>query len=175
MKKNKSKLLLPVVIIIVVILVLGGVLLRDTILELFKPAKSYVKVEGYPREVESTKKTEKIRVVVKSEQDFKNLMKQLFDDENKLPTPEVDFNKSDLFVATTDLNDTKGVRLIVREMNFIPEDNKYKIYLERQLPGSTCVNEAISNIALDIVEIEKNLPEVDSSRVDKYIDCKPNN
>jgi hypothetical protein len=171
MKKNKSKLLIPVVVIVLVIVVLGGVLLKDSILSIFKPADAYEKVEGFPREIETARKAEKVRVVIKSEQEFKNLMKQIFDDENKVAVPQVDFEKSDLYVATTDLNLTKGVRLKVREMQFLEKDNKYKVILEQQLPGVNCVNDAVTNIAIDVVKIDKNLPKVDSHRIDKYIDC----
>jgi hypothetical protein len=171
MKKNKSKLLIPVVVIVLVIVVLGGVLLKDSILSIFKPADAFEKVEGFPKEVETANKVDKVRVVVKSEQDFKNLMKQIFGDENKVAVPQVDFEKNDLYVATTDLNETKGVRLLVREMQFNEKDNKYKVILEQQLPGTNCVNDAVTNIAMDVVKIDKNLPKVDSHRIDKYIDC----
>lgn len=171
MKKNKSKLLIPLIIVVVLIVILGFVLLRDNIFDLFKPQNALTRIEGFPREVDSNKKVEKLRRIVKSEEDFKSLMKEIFDDENKIAIPENDFTKSDLFVVTTDLNDTKGFRLKIRSL--IKEDeNNYKAILERQKPGKTCVNEAVPNIALDIVKIDKNLPDIETDRVDKIITCK---
>jgi len=171
MKKNKSKLLIPLIIVIVLIIILGFVLLKDNIFDLFKPQNALTRIDGYPREIDSTKKIEKQRRTIKSEAEFKALMKEIFDDENKIAMPENDFSKSDLFVVTTDLNDTKGFRLKIRSL--IKEDEtNYKAILERQKPGKTCVNEAITNVAIDIVKIDKNLPEIETDRVDKIITCK---
>ena len=172
MKKHKSKLLFPVIIIVLVIVVLGSVLLKDTILNIFKPADAYTKLEGFPKEIEVSKPMEKVREVIKSEQEFKALMKKLFDDENKVAVPSVDFEKNDLYVATTELNPTRGVRLRVRDMTYFKDENKYKVILENLIPGKYCVNEAVTNISLEVVKIDKNLPKVDSHRIDKYIDCK---
>lgn len=171
MKKNKSNLLIPLIVIVVLIVVLGSILLRDNIVSLFKPRNAFTKVEGYPREVDSTKPIERTRTIVRSEQEFKDLIKKLFDDENKVPMPENDFSRNDLYVVTTDLNDTKGFRLKVRSMN-IDDKNEFQAILERQKPGKTCINDAVSNVAMDIVKISKDIPEIDAERVDKIIDCK---
>jgi len=85
--------------------------------------------------------------------------------------PENDFSRNDLYVVTTDLNDTKGFRLKVRSMN-IDDKNEFQAILERQKPGKTCINDAVSNVAMDIVKISKDIPEIDAERVDKIIDCK---
>lgn len=173
MKKNKSNLLIPVAVIVILVLILGFVLLRDSIMDLFKTNKNaLVRIEGFPKEIDSSKKIDKVRVIVRSEQEFKNLMKTLFDDENKIQMPQNDFDRNDLYIATTDLNDTKGYRLKIRSIIKDEVKNKYDSVLERQKPGKTCVYEEITNVALDIVKIEKNIQDIDAERVDKIIDCE---
>lgn len=173
MKKNKSNLLIPAAIIVILVLILGFVLLRDSIMDLFKANKNaLVRIEGFPREVDSTKKVEKTRAIIRSEQEFKNLMKTLFDDENKVQMPQNDFERNDLYIVTTDLNDTKGFRLKVRSIIKDEVKNEFESILERQKPGKTCVYEETPNIALDIVKIEKNIQEITADRVDKIIDCE---
>ena len=173
MKNNKSNLLIPVAIVVVLVLILGFVLLRDSILDLFKPNKNaLIRIEGFPKEVESTKKIDKNRTIVRSEQEFKDLMKKLFDDENKIQMPQNDFEKNDLYVVNTELNDTRGFRLKIRNIFKDEEKNRFDSVLERQKPGKTCINEEVSNVALDIVKVEKNITNIDAERVDKIIDCE---
>lgn len=171
MKKNKSNLLIPLAVVVVLVVVLGGVLLKDNILNLFKPKDTYVRVEGYPKVIESTKKVEKVRRIVKSQDEFKALMKELFDDENKISMPENDFNKTNFYIVTTETNDTEGFKVRVRALTKVDETN-YDATIERQKPGKTCVNNAKPNVAIDVVKIEKIIATVDADKVDKVIDCK---
>jgi|APCry1669189000_1035189.scaffolds.fasta_scaffold54770_2 hypothetical protein len=172
MKKNKSNLLIPLIVIVVLILVLGFVLLRDNIFSYFKPYPyALTRIKDFPKVVESTKVSQKTRTIVRSQEEYKSLMKQLFDDENKVAMPENDFSKNDLYVVTTELNDTKGYKFKVRSI--VKDDaGKYEAVLERQKPGDTCVNDAVTNIAMDIVKIDKNIQEIDAEKVDKVIECK---
>jgi hypothetical protein len=172
MKKNKSKLLIPLVVVLVLIVVLGGVLLKDSILNLFEPKQAFTKTEGYPKEVESAKKVEKYRKIVKSPEEFKAVVKELFDDENKIPMPENNFEKNDLFIVTTELNNTKGFKLKVKSILKDETKNEYQAIVERIKPGKNCVNDAITNVVIDVVKVDKDITDIEFDRVDKIVDCK---
>jgi hypothetical protein len=172
MKKNKSKLLIPLIGVVVLILVLGGVLLRDNILKLFKPKDSFTKTEGFPREIDTDMPVAKTRRIIKSEAEYKALVKELFGDENKMPMPENDFEKNDLFVVTTELNSTKGFKFKVKSIIKDETKNEYQAVVERQKPGKNCMNATVTNVVVDVVKVDKNITDIEFDRVDKIVDCK---
>jgi len=172
MKKNKSKLLLPLVVISVLILILGIVLFKDSIFDMFKPADTFTRVEGFPKVVESEFPTSKNRIIAKSEQEFKDAIKIIFGDENKIPVPSIDFDRSNLYIVTTELNNTRGFEFKIRSVNINSDGITYESNLERRKPGKNCAFETVKNVALDIAIIDKKITEIEENRIDKIVDCE---
>ena len=76
-KKNKKNLLIPLVVIIVLISVLGVILWKENILDLFKPYPyALTRIDNFPAVVETSNKvTDKKRLVVSSQEEFEKLLK----------------------------------------------------------------------------------------------------
>ena len=173
MKKNKSNLLIPAVIIVVLVVVLGVVLMKENILDFFKPYPyAMTRIEGFPAVIASTKKIEKQRAIINSKEEFDNLVKNIVDDVNKIKMPNVDFAKNRLLVVTTSTNDTKGFSIKVKSILKNTEQNKLDAVIQLSKPGETCQNPEESNIAIDMVILEKNNGDVSFDKEEKTVECK---
>jgi hypothetical protein len=173
MKKNKSNLLIPAVIIIVLVVVLGVVLMKENILDFFKPYPyAMTRIEGFPTTIASSKKIEKQRAIINSKEEFDNLVKNIVDDANKIKMPNVDFAKNRLLVVTTNTNDTKGFSIKVKSILKNTEQNKLDAVIQISKPGETCQNPEESNIAIDMVILEKNNGDVTFDKEEKTVECK---
>ena len=172
MKKNKSNLLIPAVVIVVLIFVLGFVLMKENILDFFKPYPyAMTRIDGYPMIVDNTKKVDKQRAVVNSKEEFDNLMSKILDDTSKVKMPETDFSKNRLLVVTSGTNDTKGYGIKVKSIYRNEEQNKLDAVILLTKPGETCQNAEEANIAIDIVKLDKNNGEVTFDKEERTVEC----
>jgi hypothetical protein len=173
MKKNKSNLLIPAVVIVVLILILGFVLMKENILDFFKPYPyAMTRIEGFPTVVVSAKKIEKQRAIINSQEEYDNLMNNILDDVTKVKTPSVDFSKNRLLVVTTSTNETKGHAIKVKSILKNTEENRLDAVILLSKPGETCQNPEESNIAIDMVILEKNNGDVSFDKEEKTVECK---
>ena len=173
MKKNKSNLLIPAVVIVVLILILGFVLMKENILDFFKPYPyAMTRIDGFPTVVASAKKIEKQRAIINSQEEYDNLMKNILDDVTKVKMPNVDFSNSRLLVVTTSTNDTKGYSIKVKSILKNTEETKLDAVIQLSKPGETCQNPEESNIAIDMVILEKNNGDVTFDKEEKTVECK---
>jgi len=172
MKKNKSNLLIPAVIIVVLIIVLGFVLMKENILDFFKPYPyAMTRIDGYPTVIANTKKIEKQRVVVNSKEEFDSLMAKILDDTSKVKMPETDFSKNRLLVVTTGTNDTKGYTIKIKSIYKNEEQKKLDAVILLSKPGESCQNPEEANIAIDIVKLEKNNGDVTFDKEERTVEC----
>lgn len=172
-KKAKKNLLLPLVIIVALISVVGFLLWKENILDLFKPYPyAMERLEEFPVVVESTKKVEnKMRKVINSQEEYNSFMNEILDDTSKVKMPSVNFNSQRLVIATTETNDTLGYGVKVKSIVKDDATKKLNAIITYTKPGETCVNEEKQNVAIEMVTIEKNDYEVSFEREMKTKEC----
>jgi len=170
MKKGKTNLLIPVFVILGLIVVLGYVLLREDILDVFK-TYTLKRIDGYPKVVNSNKLTEKQRVLITSKEEYDAKIAEIFENTSELPLPEIDFEKNNLLIVTTETNDTLGYRIKVDKVVKNEQDQELDIFIVHSKPGETCVNEEKKNVAIDMVSIEKLAWKVKFNKVDTVKEC----
>jgi len=172
-KKNKKNLLIPLVVIVVLITVLGVILWKENILDLFKPYPyALTRIDNFPAVVETTNKvTDKKRLVVSSQEEFDKVMGELLSDKSKVKLPTVDFSKNRVIVASTETNETTGYSVKISSVIKDEQNKKLNTIITFTKPGETCINEEKTNVAIDVVTIEKNDFEVTFDRETKTKEC----
>jgi hypothetical protein len=172
-KKNKKNLLIPLVVIIVLISVLGVILWKENILDLFKPYPyALTRIDNFPAVVETSNKvTDKKRLVVSSQEEFDKVISELLSDKSKLNLPSVDFSKNRVVIAATETNETTGYSVKISSVIKDEQNKKLNTIVTFTKPGETCINEEKPNVAIDIVTIEKNDFEVTFDRETKTKEC----
>jgi len=172
MKKGKSNLLIPVAVIVVLIAVLGVVLMKENLLDIFDSSKNALtRIEGYPKIVKSSKAAERERVVVKSKQEFDELVSKITDNPSELKFPDVNFDKENLLVVTTQKNDTTGYTIKIKSARKNEAENKLEVLIQLNKPGESCVNSEETNIAVDVVKIAKDSGEISFEKEEKTVEC----
>lgn len=172
MKKNKSNLLIPVIVIVVLIGVLGAVLMKENILDLFDSSKNALtRIEAYPKVIKSNKNIERERAVITSKEEFDALAAKILDNPSELAFPEVNFEKENLLVVTTQKNETTGYTIKVKSAKKNEAENKLEILIQLNKPGESCVNSEEPNIAVDIVKISKDSGQVSFDKEEKTVEC----
>lgn len=172
MKKNKSNLLIPVAVIVVLIAVLGAVLMKENILDLFDTSKNALtRIEAYPKIIKSTKNIERQRSVITSKEEFDALASKILDNPSELVLPDVDFSRENLLVVTTQKNDTTGYTIKVKSAKKNDAENKLEILIQLNKPGESCVNSEESNIAVDMVKIAKDSGQVSFDKEERTVEC----
>ena len=172
-KKNRNKLLIPLVLIVVLISVLGVILWKENILDLFKPYPyALTRVDNFPAIIETTNKVaDKKRLVVSSQEEFDKVINELVSDKSKIKIPTVDFSKKRLIIASTETNDTTGYSVKIRSVIKDDQTKKLDAIVTFTKPGETCINEEKNNIGIDMVTVEKNDYEVTFDRENKTKEC----
>jgi len=172
-KKNKKNLLIPLVIIVALIAVLGLILWKENILDLFKPYPyALARIENFPAVVETTNKvSDKKRLVVSSQEEFDKVIDELISDKSKVKLPSVDFSQNRVVIASTETNETTGYSVKISSVIKDEQNKKLNTIVTFTKPGETCINEEKTNVALDIVTIEKNDFEVTFDRETKTKEC----
>lgn len=175
-KKNKKNLLIPLVVIVVLITVLGIILWKENILDLFKPYPyALTRIDNFPTVVETTNKVvDKKRLVVSSQEEFEKIMEELLSDKSKINLPAVDFSKNRVIIASTETNETTGYSAKISSVVKDEQNKKLNTIITFTKPGETCINEEKTNVAIDIVTIEKNDFEVTFDRETKTKECAAN-
>lgn len=172
-KKNKKNLLIPLVIIVGLIAVLGVILWKENILDLFKPYPyALTRIDNFPAVVETTNKvTDKKRLVVSSQEEFDKVINELLSDKSKVKIPSVDFTKNRVIIASTETNETTGYSVKISSVIKDEQNKKLNSIITFTKPGETCINEEKTNVAIDLVTIEKNDFEVTFDRETKTKEC----
>ena len=147
--------------------------MKENILDFFKPYPyAMTRIEGFPTVVVSAKKIEKQRAIINSQEEYDNLMNNILDDVTKVKMPSVDFSKNRLLVVTTSTNETKGHAIKVKSILKNTEENRLDAVILLSKPGETCQNPEESNIAIDMVILEKNNGDVSFDKEEKTVECK---
>lgn len=172
--KNKKNLLVPLIVIIVLISVLGAILWKENILDIFKPYPyAFTRIENFPTVVETANKVpEKKRVVITSKEQYDALANELFSDKSKINLPEIDFSTQNAIIASTETNETTGYSVKISKTEKDDANKKLNVIVTFTKPGETCINEEKTNVALDIVTIEKNDYEISFDRESKTKECR---
>jgi len=153
--------------------VLGVILWKENILDLFKPYPyALTRIDNFPAVVETTNKvTDKKRLVVSSQEEFDKVMGELLSDKSKVKLPTVDFSKNRVIVASTETNETTGYSVKISSVIKDEQNKKLNTIITFTKPGETCINEEKTNVAIDVVTIEKNDFEVTFDRETKTKEC----
>jgi len=165
-KKNKKNLLIPLIVIVVLISILGVILWKENILDVFKPYPyALTRVDDFPKVVETSNKVnDKKRLIVSSQEEFDKVINELVSDKSKIKIPSIDFNKNRLIIASTETNETLGYSVKISSVIKDDQNKRLNTVVTFTKPGETCINEEKVNIAIDMVTIEKNDYEVDFDR-----------
>jgi len=174
MKKIKQNLLIPFFIIIGLIVVLGVILWNEDFMEMFKPDRNVLtRVKDFPKVLDNKIDNERDRVVITSEQDFKNFISKNFENPAEIPLPDVDFNNQKIVVAITENNQTTGFGVKIRTVKKETDQDIYLINTVYTKPGKTCLElEPRRNTAIDMVLIPNNNFEVKFIRETKEVECQ---
>lgn len=172
-KKNKKNLLIPLIVIVVLISVLGVILWNENILKIFKPYPyALTRVDNFPAVIETANKVaEKKRLVVSTQEEFDKVINELISDRSKVQIPTIDFNQNRVIIAATETNETLGYSVKISSVIKNDENKKLNTIVTFTKPGETCINEEKTNVAIDIVTIEKNDYEVEFDRESKTKEC----
>lgn len=172
-KKNKKNLLIPLIVIVVLISILGVILWKENILDVFKPYPyALTRVDDFPKVVETSNKVnDKKRLIVSSQEEFDKVINELVSDKSKIKIPSIDFNKNRLIIASTETNETLGYSVKISSVIKDDQNKRLNTVVTFTKPGETCINEEKVNIAIDMVTIEKNDYEVDFDRETRTKEC----
>ncbi len=172
-KKSKQNLLIPLIIIVVLISGLGVILWKENIMDLFKPYPyALTRIDNFPTVIETTNKVaDKKRVVVSSQDEFEKVINELVSDRSKISLPTVDFNNNRLIIAATETNETTGYSVKISSVVKDEQNKKLNTIVTFTKPGESCINDDKTNIAIDLVTIEKNDFEVSFDRQTKTKEC----
>lgn len=172
MKKGKSNLLIPVVVIIVLIAVLGIVLMKENLLDIFDTSKNALtRIETYPKIIKSSKNVERQREVISSKTEFDALASKILDNPNDLAFPQVNFDNEKLLVVTTQKNETTGYTIKIKSVKKNEAEKKLEVLIQLNKPGESCVNSEEPNIAVDIVKISKDSGDISFDKEERTIEC----
>jgi len=173
MKKGKTNLLIPVFIIVALIFILGFVLLRENVLDFLKPYPYAMKrVEGYPKNIKSSKVIEKTRNVVSSKEDYDKLVAELFDNPADIPMPAVDFSSHKILIVTSETNDTTGYKVKIESVIKNDEAQNLETIIRHTKPGETCVNTEEKNVSIDMVLLDRESYDLKFDKVERTEECK---
>ena len=146
---------------------------KENILDLFKPYPyALTRIDNFPTVVETANKvTDKKRLVISSQDEFDKVATELFSDKSKINLPKIDFTKNRVVLAATETNETTGYSVKISSVIKDEKNKKLNTIITFTKPGETCINEEKSNIAIDLVTIEKNDFEVTFDRESKTKEC----
>ncbi len=162
--------ILPIVVIILIILGAGFFLMRGEFeLPSFGTDETEVtRINGYPTIVYTENAVEKQRTVIKNSAELEQFLTTV--DPDRLFTPPVegvDFGRNYLIGVSNDLQEESGTTLKVKRIYEDKKDNTLVINIEEVKPGENCPVDMQSNVAVDIVALNKTDKEIVFERVTK--------
>lgn len=164
--------LIPLAIILLLILGVGSFLLKDEVkLPNFNKEPTITRLADYPTTVATTKKMEKQRKVITSNDQLNEFLNSI--DENGLlkVQEKIDFDKDIVIAAVTDTNEYKGVKLKIRKVYEDKAKKKLLVLIEETVPGEKCTPEPGMNVAVDIITLSKTDWNISFDKVTKTLEC----
>lgn len=174
--QNKSLILymslLPVFLIIALIIGAGYFLMKDDfkLPKIFNNEPQVRRLEGFPTATAQTG-VSKERRVIRSQTELDDFLKVVGNGNLKL-NEHIDFEKEYILAASTETQNSGGVRLKVRKLYEDKEANKLIVSLRESHPGAECSVTMALNTPIDMVAISKTDKDI-SFEIEKVInnDC----
>ncbi|NBO17313.1 MAG: hypothetical protein EBV07_00250, partial [Proteobacteria bacterium] len=153
--------------------ILGVILWKENILDIFKPYPyALTRVDNFPAVVETANKvTDKKRIVISTQEEFDKVLNELLSDKTKVKIPTIDFDKNRVIIAASETNETTGYSVKISSVIKDDQNKKLNTIVTFTKPGETCINEEKTNVAIDMVTVEKNDFEVEFDRETRTKEC----
>ena len=176
MNKNSDTLyisLLPIAVLVLVILGAGYFLSEGEIsLPKFGSGIEARSLEGFPATILTSNQLEKQRVVIKSQEELDAFFAKIDSSgQLKLTNDKVNFAKEYVLAATTDLNETDGYKMKIDKLVEEKENSKILVKLLESEPGDSCEVEKATNVAVDLVAVEKTDFQFEFERDKRTVEC----
>ena len=147
--------MIPLAIIIVLIIGAGYFLMKGEF-KLFNFNKGIeivrLEKEGFPSVVFTDKPVEKIRRVLKSQDELNQFLNEVDPTGLTVLKRDTDFNKEYLIAASSSTNSETGRKVKIKRAVIDKETKTLTFIIEETEAGSKCPVDAAKNIAIDIVD-----------------------
>lgn len=178
MTRSKSSMnLVPVILIFVLILGAGYLLLKDTLkLPWFRGGDTVeiTRLEGFPRGWEVQSNIEKIRTVIKSEDELRGFLQHAtINDEATYNSviSAVNFDRELLIGITSDTQEETEGLLRIKRVEIEKAKKKLQVQVIQYKPDTTCVPEIKKNVLVDIVKITKTDYTIEFDKINESRSC----
>lgn len=177
MSKNTkifSMSLLPVLLIVALIIGAGFLLIEGDIkIPWLKKSNTLEirRLEGYPSLVYTADIKDKMRVVIKSQEELENFFKTVDSGGNLALGEKIDFNKEYVIAVSSKTMDTKGFDIKIKKIYVDEKDQSLLVSIVQNKPTETCTYDKDPNIPVDMVAINKTDKPIDFELIKKDVDC----
>lgn len=172
-KSRASTNLLPIFIIVALIIAAGFLLTKD---DFEAPWQKSNKIkaqhlENFPREVPTLEQLDKLRVVIKSQQELDDFLMQIDPTGSTKVSDNVNFEKEFLIAATSPTLTTDGYKLKIQKIYNDEEKMELKVVVSYEKPGETCDVQQVSNVVVDMVKVKQTDMEINFEKEEKEVEC----
>ena len=173
---NKSSVLyisfLPIIILVVLVLGIGYFLTEGDIeLPFGGDGIGSRSLKGFPALVLTSNTLEKQRLVVRSQEELDAFLSTVDSSGQLTLNDKVNFNREYVLAVASETLETDGYKIKVDNITDYPEENKIVVTILLTEPGETCVTEAATQVAVDLVAIKKTDKNIDFERFKKTEEC----
>lgn len=173
------KLYVNILPLLIILALIGGTgyLLFGEDLELPKiedRRTQITRIEGFPRMIYVDEEREKIRTVLKSEEELNEFLNQI-DAEGNLTVPEnINFNRYYVLGTATKTLEGENHEFKIRKIYKDTDDKTLTVSQELTEPAEGCKLEGGNNIWVDMVKINKTDWKIEFERIKKTLPCEEN-
>lgn len=176
MTKKKGFLFLsfiPVALIVVIILVTGYLLLADDLkFPIFDNKPKIRRLEGFPQNVYTDKQLEKMRIVIKNDEELNNFLNQI-DSTGLLTLKEkINYEKEYLVAVTSPNRNLENHSIKIKKLYEDENDKKLIVSVHEIFQAEECQVISDPHISVDLVAVNKLDYQFDFEKVTDTIPCK---
>jgi len=112
----------------------------------------YTHEEGFPRALNVTEQFEKVRLVIKSEEELKNALAAV-DKNGEIRLPQINWDRKIALFVTSVTRDAAGYETRIKKITLDQED--LIVEIRDTEPGDTCINTPQLTLPMDLVVLDK--------------------
>lgn len=129
------------------------------------------RLEGFPREILKLEEAEKIREVIKSQEELDAFLQEIDPTGLTKVDEDINFNRYWAIGVSTGTLDVDGNNFKIKRVYDEKEENKLLVSIELEEPSENCNVEEAKNIWADLVLIKHTEKEIDFERQKREIMC----
>jgi len=178
MSKNEQKLLsmsfLPIILILVLIFGAGYLLIEGEVKLPWMRNDNTLEVrrlEGFPTTVWTKEPLTKQRIVIKSQEELEQFLKNADPDGNLALGEKIDFDKEYLLGVSSETEETEGNDIKVKRVNIDKDSNTLKVIVRQNKPGDSCTYDVDPNAPVDLVAIGKTESNIEFETTKETLEC----